>query len=85
MVLRGKTQKYVDTDQEDNLNELRPEISQFRYADRILVIRCDNLQSPAISGLVFPPGQCCSNVKLLPHSTYLHIKLSAELLSVTFL
>lgn len=75
MVLRGKTQKYVDRDKEDNLNELRLEISQFRYADKNLVIRCDNLQSPVISGLVLPSGHCCSNVKLLSHSKSLHIKV----------
>lgn len=85
MVLRGKTQKYVDTEQEDNLNELRLKISHVRYVDTNLVIMCDNLQSPVISGLMLPSRDCCSNVKLLPHSANLNIRVVAELLSVTSL
>lgn len=70
MVLRGEKQKYVDTDQEDGFNELRLETSQLRYADKNLVIKCDNLQSPVISGLTFPSGQSWSNVKLLLLTAY---------------
>lgn len=70
MVLRGKTQKYVDTDQEDNLNELRLEISQVWFGDKNLIIRCNNLQSPEMSGPVPPSGQCWSSVKLLSHIAY---------------
>ena len=46
LTLRGKTQR----DREDNYNELRLEISQFRYADKNLVISCDNLKSRTLSG-----------------------------------
>lgn len=83
MVLRGKTQKYVDTDQEDNVNGLRLEISPLWYADKNLIIRCNNLQSPRISGPMQPSGQCWSNVKLLLHiaSTY---KLVLSCRAVTF-
>lgn len=70
MVLRGKTQKCVDTDQEDNLNELRLEISQVWFGDKNLIIRCNNLQSPEMSGPVPPSGQCWSSVKLLSHIAY---------------
>lgn len=70
MVLRGKTQKYVDTDQEDNVNGLRLEISQLWFSDKNLIIRCNNLQSPWISGPMQPSGQCWSNVKLLTHTNW---------------
>lgn len=61
--------KYVDKGQDDSLNELKLEISQFRYADTNLVIRCDHLPSPVMSGLFsFPSGLRCSNVKPLSRS-----------------
>lgn len=49
MLLRGKKQSYVYTEEEDNYNELGLEISQFRNIDMDLVIRCENLQSCKIS------------------------------------
>lgn len=47
--------------EEDNLAGLRLEISKLWYADKNPVIRGDNLQSPGISGLLPPSGQCWSN------------------------
>lgn len=87
MVLRSKTQRYVDRDKEDNCNELTLDISQFGYADKgeKLVIRCDKVQSPVISGLMLVSRPRCSDIKPLPHSSYLHVKSCAKLLSVTSL
>lgn len=47
--------------EEDNLTGLRLEISKLWSADKNLVIRGDNLQSPGINGLLPPSGQCWSN------------------------
>lgn len=38
------------------------------------VIRCDKVQSPVISGLMSASRPHCSDIKPLPHSSYLHVK-----------